>query len=156
MTGGFITDASLAGLARWLRLLGYNTVVYPGAAGRPMLCRAAREGRILLTRRRDLPDRQFSGRVELVPEQDVGRQLHHVVAGLALEISPQRMFSICLSCNCTLTPVGREEVRDRVPAYVFETCGSYNRCDCCGKIFWQGTHVLRALQFLENQNIKIK
>ncbi len=104
--GGFITDASLAGLARWLRLLGFDTVVYPEAAGRPMLRLAAREGRIVLTRRRDLLDRQYSGRVELVPAQDVGSQLHHVVAELALEISPQRMLGICLSCNRKLVAVG--------------------------------------------------
>jgi uncharacterized protein with PIN domain len=154
--GGFITDASLAGLARWLRLLGFDTVVYPEAAGRPMLRLAAREGRIVLTRRRDLLDRQYSGRVELVPAQDVGSQLHHVVAELALEISPQRMLGICLSCNRKLVAVGREEVRDRVPPYVFETCGDFNRCDGCGKIFWKGTHVRRALQFLENHHIEIK
>lgn len=154
--GGFITDASLAGLARWLRLLGFDTVVYPEAAGRPMLRLAAREGRIVLTRRRDLLDRQYSGRVELVPAQDVGSQLHHVVAELALEISPQRMLGICLSCNRKLVAVGREEVRDRVPPYVFETCGDFNRCEGCGKIFWKGTHVRRAVQFLENHHIEIK
>lgn len=57
----FIVDASLAGLAKWLRLLGYDTVIYPKQAGRPMMSRAQSEARILLTRRRDMMERQFSG-----------------------------------------------------------------------------------------------
>lgn len=33
----FLADASLAGLARWLRLLGFDAEVYFGPAGRPMM-----------------------------------------------------------------------------------------------------------------------
>ena len=33
----FLVDASLAGLGRWLRLLGFDTLVYTGEAGRPMM-----------------------------------------------------------------------------------------------------------------------
>ena len=63
----FITDASLAGLAKWLRLLGYDTIVYTSEAGRPMMRQAQSEGRILLTRRRDMRERQFAGDLFLVP-----------------------------------------------------------------------------------------
>jgi uncharacterized protein with PIN domain len=57
----FITDASLGHLAKWLRILGYNTVVFLKQAGRDMLRQAATEGRIVLTRRKDMTERQFSG-----------------------------------------------------------------------------------------------
>jgi uncharacterized protein with PIN domain len=57
----FITDASLGRLAKWLRLLGYNTVVFSKEAGREMLRQADKEGRIVLTRRNDMIERQFSG-----------------------------------------------------------------------------------------------
>ena len=59
----FITDASLGRLAKWLRILGYDTVVFPNQAGREMLRQAATEGRIILTRRKDMTGRQFSGRL---------------------------------------------------------------------------------------------
>jgi uncharacterized protein with PIN domain len=48
----FITDASLAGLAKWLRVLGYDTTVFHQTAGRSMMRCADKENRILLTRRR--------------------------------------------------------------------------------------------------------
>jgi len=41
----YLTDATLAKLAKWLRLLGYDTVVFYGEAGREMLKLAAAERR---------------------------------------------------------------------------------------------------------------
>ena len=54
-----------------------------------------------------------------------------------------------------LHPVGREDVRNLVPTFVFENCEQYQRCDLCGKIYWLGSHVQNALKFLEKNNIKI-
>ena len=62
----FITDASLAALAKWLRILGYNTAVFPKEAGRALLRQADAEGRIVLTRRGDMIERQFSGTLFLI------------------------------------------------------------------------------------------
>jgi len=151
----FISDASLAGLARWLRLLGFDTIVYNSEAGRPMMRLAEEEQRILLTRRRDMLERQFAGELFLVPQFSTGRQLSFVINKYSLIIKSEKMYRICLICNQRLHPVGREEVRDLVPTFVFENCNQYNQCDCCGKIYWSGTHVRNALQFLEMNNIKI-
>ncbi len=151
----FISDASLAGLARWLRLLGFDTIVYHSEAGRPMMRLAEEEQRILLTRRRDMLERQFAGELFLVPQVSTGRQLHFVIHKYSLKIKSEKMYRICLLCNQRLLPVGREEVRDSVPTFVFENCDQYNQCDCCGKIYWLGTHVRNAMQFLEMNNIKI-
>lgn len=151
----FITDASLAGLAKWLRLLGFDTAIYTGEAGREMMRQARSEGRILLTRRRDMRERQFNGELYLVPHVSTDRQLSFIIDRYSLKISPQNLHSICLLCNQKLQPVRREDVRDLVPPYVFENCGQYNQCDRCGKVYWSGTHVRNALQFLKLHHIKI-
>ena len=151
----FITDATLAGLAKWLRLLGFDTIVYGSEAGRPMMRQAQSQGRILLTRRRDMRERQFAGDLFLVPEASTGQQLSLVIRKYSLKINSQKMHRICLICNQRLHPIGREDVRNLVPAFVFENCEQYQQCDCCGKIYWLGSHVQNALQFLEKNNIKI-
>lgn len=151
----FITDASLAGLAKWLRLLGFDTIVYGNEAGRPMMRLAEKEQRILLTRRRDMVERQFTGYLVLLPETGVGQQLGFVISKLSLKIYSEKMYRICLICNQKLHPVGCEDIRNLVPPYVLENCNQYNQCDTCGKIYWKGTHVRNALQFLEKNNIKI-
>jgi uncharacterized protein len=145
----FITDASLAKLAMWLRLLGYDTAVFTRKAGREMLRQADKEGRIALTRRRDMIERQFSGTLFLITDVMVGRQINAVIEKFSLKIDRQKMFGICLKCNEKLNPVEKEEVRDLVPPFVFANCDKYNQCPRCGKIYWMGTHQRNALMFIK-------
>jgi uncharacterized protein len=145
----FITDASLMRLAKWLRLLGYDTVVFPREAGRELLRQADAEGRIVLSRRGDMTERQFSGTLFLITGTDVGHQLNAVINKFSLQIEKQKMFGICLECNEKLNPVGKEEVRDLVPLFVSENCTQYNQCPHCLKIYWMGTHQRNALMFMK-------
>jgi uncharacterized protein with PIN domain len=145
----FITDASLGRLAKWLRLWGYNTVVFPNQAGREMLRLAVAENRIVLTRRRDMTQRQFSGRLFLITGVDVSKQFNDVIGKFSLQIDRQKMFGLCLVCNEKLYPVAREEVRDLVPPYVFENCLQYNQCPRCHKVYWAGTHQRNVLEFMK-------
>lgn len=145
----FITDASLGRLAKWLRILGYNTVVFPNQAGREMLRQAATEGRIVLTRRKDMTGRQFSGCLFLITGVDVASQLNDVISKYSLKVDQQKMFGICLECNEKLYPVTREAVHDLVPPFIFENCTEYNQCPRCHKIYWAGTHQRNALEFIK-------
>jgi len=145
----FVTDASLGRLAKWLRLLGYDTVVFPEEAGRALLRLAAAENRIVLTRRKDMIQRQFSGALFIITDINVGNQLNKVIEKFSLKIDRQKMFGICLECNRKLNPVNREDVCDLVPLFVFENCNEYNRCPRCLKIYWTGTHQRNALWFME-------
>jgi len=145
----FITDASLARLAKWLRILGYDTAVFTREAGREMLRQAEAEDRIVLTRRRDMIERQFAGTLFLITDVIVGKQLDAVIKKFSLKIDRRKMFGICLECNQKLQPVKREEVRDLVPQFVFENCAQYNQCSSCHRIYWMGTHPRNVLRFME-------
>jgi uncharacterized protein len=145
----FIADATLARLAKWLRLLGYNTIIYPGKAGRPMLRVADNEKRIVLTRRHDMQERQFSGILYLLTGKVIGDQVSEVIRKFSLKIDKQKMFSICLKCNEELMSAAKDEARDLVPPYVFANCNIYTRCPGCQSIYWAGTHQRNALHSLE-------
>jgi len=145
----YVTDASLARLAKWLRLLGYDTIVFPKAAGRDLLNIAHAEGRIVLTRRLDMLERQFAGQLYLVTGNEIGGQVAEVINQFSLKIEKDKLFRICLKCNEKLTPAAKEEVRNLVPEFVFANCSEYNKCPHCRKIYWAGTHQRNALQFLE-------
>jgi len=145
----FITDASLARLAKWLRILGYDTVVFPREAGRAMLRVADVEGRIVITRRTDMVERQFSGILFLINDVIVANQLKLVIERFSLKIDRGKMFKICLECNEKLNSVKKEDVRDLVAPYVFENCSEFNQCPRCQKIYWMGTHPRNVLRFME-------
>ncbi len=149
----FVTDATLGKLAKWLRLLGYDTRVFPREAGRELLRLAQAEGRIVLTKRADIRERQFAGIVLLLKQNDVALQLKEVIEKCSLKIEKNKMFGMCLKCNCALEPVEATEVRELVPIYVFEHCQAFNRCPVCRGIFWEGTHQRNSLQFLQKHGI---
>lgn len=149
----YLTDGTLSKLAKWLRLLGFDTIVYPYEAGRKMLNLANSEKRIALTRRLDMLERQFSGQLYFVAGIGIGNQLKEVIAKFSLTIEKEKIFSICLKCNERLYPVKKEEVYNLVPPYVFANCSKYNKCPTCLRIYWAGTHQRNSLQFLEKLSI---
>jgi uncharacterized protein with PIN domain len=83
------------------------------------------------------------------PEQ----QMKQVIAALGLDCC-YRPFTLCLECNQPLEARGREEVKDRVPPYVFRRREHYMECPSCHRVYWRGTHwdaMLRTLKgFCQN------
>jgi uncharacterized protein with PIN domain len=66
-----------------------------------------------------------------------------------------RPFTVCLECNNPLEERSREEVKERVPPYVFQTQQQYMECPVCHRIYWRGTHwqaMLRKLERLTKQH----
>ncbi|MEJ2232806.1 MAG: Mut7-C RNAse domain-containing protein [Syntrophobacterales bacterium] len=144
----FVADRMLGKLAKWLRVLGFD-VVYLRQAADEEIVERLREGRIFLTRgRRAGPWRQ-PGKVFVVHANEPKKQLREVVQGLRLDMIDGELFSRCLSCNCLLDTVNREEVRAEVPDYIYQTQSTFHRCSDCGKVFWSGSHSEKMRQQLE-------
>jgi uncharacterized protein with PIN domain len=53
---------------------------------------------------------------------------------------PTPPLSRCSLCNTPLDSVSREDVRDAVPPFVYETAPGFSKCPGCGHVYWQGTH----------------
>ena len=139
----FIADNNVGKLARWLRLIGYDTLLFKHKDDGQMIGTALNEDRVILTK-----DTQFMKRrlvtngelkVILISQDDPENQIQEVVrkSNLNYHFNP---FSLCLECNQTLVHRGKEEVHSRVPPHVFETQTQYTECPACHRIYWQGTH----------------
>ena len=145
----FLVDSSLGRLSKWLRILGYDTVYWRGVADRIFLRKAEREGRAVLTRRKDVLARQHPGIVLFVENDRVEDQIVEVLGKLGLRPEPDKLFSVCVRCNESLMKSTPEEVRPLVPDYVFRTQSDFRSCRKCGRVFWPGTHRDRALSVLQ-------
>jgi hypothetical protein len=130
----------LGRLARWLRLLGYDTLYRRDWDDAELARVAVRDGRVLLTRDRELAGRRIVRNALLVDVDDPEEQLRFVVRSLELAPDLSRMFSRCAHCNAAVEPVGPDEVEGRVPAYVRRHCDRFARCPECGRVYWNGTH----------------
>ncbi len=135
----FIADTMLGRLARWLRILGYDTV-YPGQESDQRLARlASEENRILLTRDRELASRKGFRKL-LIRSDLLSEQLAQVREELGLSLTG-RTFSLCLICNRPLEEVDKDQAQERIPPYVLQTQKTFSRCPQCHKVYWAGTHL---------------
>lgn len=138
-----LADGMLGRLARWLRLLGYDTAYEANADDLDLARRARAEGRVLLTRDRALAGRRGL-RTLLIASERLEEQVHQVRQALGPPPSPA--LSRCSLCNLPLTPVEPEEIADQVPPYVLQTQERFSRCPGCGRVYWAGTHVAHMRQ----------
>ena len=138
----FVVDVNVGRLAKWLRVLGYDTVFPRHADDKELVRIALREGRLLVTSdagfslRRAV--RQGQMRVVQILDQDLNGQLRQLVRELGLEI--KNGFSRCLVCNEPLHSVAKEKVADRLPPYVYQNHSEFVECPQCCRLYWRGTH----------------
>lgn len=135
----------LGTLAKWLRLLGYDTTFDPALDDNRLVRLARAEDRVLLTRDRELA-RRPGVRVLLVESEDLESQIHQVLADL--DLAPDQSFSRCPVCNEPLAPLDREAARNRVPAHVARTHDTFKLCPACQRVYWRGTHWQQMDRFL--------
>ena len=143
MATKFIADNNVGKLARWLRLIGYDTVLLKQKDDAEMIKIALGEDRVILTKDAEFMKRRMvtDGMLKaLYTEQDDPQvQIREVVETLSLDYG-FKPFSRCLECNQALVARDKEEVKDSVPARVFETQTQYTQCPACHRVYWPGTH----------------
>lgn len=149
-TPRFVADVMLGKLARWLRILGYDTLYDSQAGDHELVRRARAEDRILLTRDRDL-SRRRGVRCVFVDDEDVEAQLVQVVHELAL--STAGAFSRCVVCNGVLESVDKKDICHRVPPYVYRTQERFSQCARCQRVFWPATHWREMRDRLSRQGL---
>jgi uncharacterized protein with PIN domain len=147
----FIADAMLGRLARWLRLLGFDTLYYQDIRDGDLLKLAVREGRFILTRDSHFLKIKDLNNLLIIHHDHTKEQVREVLTSFNIrEFKPGR----CPRCNGILDPVDKKEsVRDMVPEHVFFSRHSFQLCRSCGKVYWEGTHLER---FRERLNTILK
>lgn len=135
----FLADRTLGRLAKWLRILGYDTAYLPQLTPDGLVREGRRQGRIILTRNTHLVRRKDVPPLVFVQSDHFREQLKHVVEVCHLDPA-QRLLTRCIPCNEVLVEVEKDAVRDLVPAYVWSTQEVFCRCPRCQRLYWGATH----------------
>ena len=139
----FIVDHNVGKLAKWLRMIGFDTQTFDGSDDSQMVAAAIAEDRVILTRDTQIMKRRLvtTGRLQavLIESEDPEEQIRQVVDTLNLDCQFDP-FSLCLECNQPLVERSKQEVEDLVPPYIFQTQDEYMECPACHRIYWKGTH----------------
>lgn len=149
----FIADAMLGRLARWLRLLGFDTLYDPFGEDRKLARQSVAQGRVLLTRDRGLLERRIVQSGLLIAHDRPAAQLRQVLDEMHLPSSTWRIFSRCTVCNGLLATATPEEVEGLVPPFIHRRHTEFWRCPCCGRVYWEGSHRQRAWEVLQRWGI---
>ena len=135
----FIVSRELGRLARWLRILGYDTSYFNSTDKRNLLITALREERLIITRTSALKDHHGLEMVYIESDK-VEKQIKQVITELKLIIPQKVLFSRCVECNQILQNISKQEAEGKVPPDVFKTVEQFRKCPDCKKIYWVGTH----------------
>ena len=138
----FVVDLNVGRLAKWLRVMGYDTVFPRDCDDNGLVRIALREGRVLVTRDAGFSlrraARQGQMRVLQIVDDDLRGQLRQLVRDLKLDLNGG--FSRCVRCNELLASVTKDDVSGRVPPYVFSTHENFMECLECRRVYWRGSH----------------
>lgn len=145
-----MVDAMLGRLARWLRVLGYDTRFQGDIDDDDLIRLAGETGGIVVTRDTRLLERRGLGPSHFVSHDRLEEQLIEMAKALGIEADPERLFTRCLRCNGTVERVEREAVDGEVPDYVRRTQERFSRCTSCGQYYWGGSHRARMLAKLRD------
>jgi len=144
----FIADCHLGRVAKYLRILGYDTLYFSHIEDSDLIRISNDEGRIILTRDRELSERK-NANAFLLRATDTQSQLKTILEhfGLSKKIEER---SRCTVCNTPLEHIDKEEVIDRLPEGVKKHFSFFERCPGCGRIYWHGDHYRNMVSLLDS------
>ena len=144
----FILDIHLGQLARYLRLLGFDTI-YPDASHNDAdLAQIAHDDkRILLTRDRRLLMRGIVVHGYCIRTKDPDEQITAVLHRFNL-FNNIRDTPRCLRCNGLLQPAAKEDILDRLEPKTKLYYDKFQICTECEQIYWQGSHYPKLREFV--------
>jgi uncharacterized protein with PIN domain len=149
----FVADAHLGGLARLLRMAGFDTRYDNQFEDSEIAAIAASENRIALTRDRELLKRRIITHGCYVHALKSVAQLHEIFTRLDLARSA-RPFTLCLYCNAALHAIDKAVVQAQLPPRVREHHDRFVTCNVCRRVFWEGSHWRRMRALLDELGLR--
>lgn len=142
----FIADAHLGGLAKYLRIVGFDTLYRNDFHDREVVALAAAERRIILSRDKGLLMHRAVTHGCYVRATRPLAQLEEVLSRLDLRRA-LRPFTRCLCCNAPLEAVDKAALADRLPPDTLRYYEDFRTCRACDRVYWPGSHFrhLRAV-----------
>ena len=145
-TPKFIADCHLGKLAKYLRLMGVDTLFFAHIEDDDLIHKANQEGRIIITRDRLLSERKEIPVIFLEPT-DTKTQLQFLIDHYDLKEDTAH-FSRCIVCNTPLQVVDKEKIIESLPEKVKKHFDYFEYCPTCDRIYWQGDHYRHMKAFL--------
>lgn len=145
----FMLDVHLGKLARYLRLLGFDTRYEKNLDDADIINAAVKERRIILTRDIGLLKQKKVTHGYFLRQTDPKKQIVEILDHFDL-VAKCQPFSRCLECNGKLISIKNDNAAlHAVPEQVKTFQEKFFQCKDCARIYWQGTHYKKLAAFVE-------
>jgi len=138
----FVLDVHLGKLARYLRMLGFDSVYDNLYDDKEINRISGNEKRSVLTRDRKLLMRKDLERGYWIRSEMILDQVAEVIRRFDL-VNSIRCYTVCTLCNGVLHIVDEATVRMKFPGYRFLPGTVFYRCVKCSHLYWSGSHTER-------------
>jgi uncharacterized protein len=140
----FVVDGMLGGLARWLRMLGYDTEYDSKMDDNNLLQHSQQKDTILLTRDEELHNRAKTREVSsiLVFGNTEESNLAQLVKELGISLKIDMASTKCPKCGSSLRELSKDEASESAPSASLKLYDKFWKCTRidCGKTYWVGSH----------------
>lgn len=142
----FIADCHLGKLAKYLRMMGLDTLFFDSIDDDDLIELSKQDDRVILTRDKLLHEQKTSNTFYLhsIDNLEQLRELDR-----AFSIKSNREKSRCTLCNVTLKEIDKQEVLDKIPKKVLKYFNFFEICPKCERIYWHGSHYKRMMDKIE-------
>jgi len=148
----FICDSMVGKLARWLRMMGFDTVYEKSGDLSKIIKQAEEENRVILTRNSRFKKVKTPAKIFFLSSEKTLEQVKQVFDEFNLR-GKCSFLTRCMECNSPLKEIKKEDVKGKVPFFVYDTHEEFAMCPVCGRIYWEGTHVSRMKDKLQEVGI---
>ncbi len=143
----FVCDVHLAKVAKYLRLLGFDTI-WRNDIEDDEIVAMAKMGRVGLTCDKQLWARRPE-KIVLLRCEAPKRQLRRIVAICDLHRFAHPLTRT-LCCNRIPVACDKRVCMGEIPKESYRWLKGFWRCPKCKKIYWRGTHAKRMVKAVEN------
>lgn len=144
----FIADSMLGRLAKWLRILGYDTLYYTDIDDSLLLRIAREDGRVILTRDTRLIKVKGLKDFIFIYDDNPADQLRQLFKAGVIQ-GEANLLSRCVHCNSILYSIPSNKAEGTIPDFALWKEEVVRQCPACGRIYWKGSHSVKIKERLK-------
>lgn len=141
----FVLDVHLGKLARYLRMLGFDSAYRRDWDDVTIIDLSLRQHRIILTRDLGILKQSRVTHGYWLRHHEPLQQLREVL--LALDLFGQiQAFTRCMECNGPIHPVDQAAIRGQIDPDILRRFEAFWQCQDCKRAYWRGSHYEHMLE----------
>jgi uncharacterized protein with PIN domain len=139
----FILTVDAQKLAKWLRLLGYDTKVIKSVAMLNLIRIAKKDKRIIISRSKSVLNHPLEFDRIFIHSDQLEEQLLELKPWLKYD--ENYLFTRCPEDNEILKDIAKDKILNLIPEKVAQLHDEFKVCQKCGRVYWQGSHYQKIM-----------